>query len=100
MHFKPIPKINIYLGVHAGRDLVVVAPALILAVVGPWMDPAWFQNLYLDVVGMELVVVVLFLLAELDQELVEGVPCQDPAWLLIGQGLGLVPCPEVWLICA
>ena len=68
-----------YLLAWALADLVMaveaqrMAPACFLVEVSPWMDPAWLQHLYLDVVGLELVVVALFLLAEWDQ-VVEGGP--------------------------
>ena len=39
------------------------------------MAPAWLLNSHLDVEELEMVLQALFLLAELDQELVEGDPC-------------------------
>ena len=63
----------------AETDLMVealrTAPAWFLVERDPWMAPYWLLNSYLDVGELALVVVALFLWAELDQELVEGDPC-------------------------
>ena len=56
------------------------APAWLLVQLGQWIESALFLNSYLDVEGLALVLVALFLLAEWD--------------------LGLVPCPEFGLIYA
>ena len=58
----------------AEMDLVVVAlrtaPAWFLVERDPWMAPYWLLNSYLDMEERGLALV-----AELDQERVEGAPC-------------------------
>ena len=60
--------IYLHVGVLAETELVVVALRIALAWFlvegGPWMAPALLLNSYLDVEGLELVLVALFLLAE------------------------------------
>ena len=56
-----------------------MAPAWLQVVLVPWMEPAWLLNLYLDVQGLVLVVMALFL-AEWDLDL-DPVPCLGGEWI-------------------